>query len=111
MALFDWLTGLFSGSSTTEAPPLVEPMEINPATGLPMTAGIGSVNVAGNPYGTDLRHHEDLHDPGRHGSAGSMFDDWYHHETGHIGNSAGSSSDDWSHGSGIGSGHDPFDRW
>ena len=67
-------------------------MEINPATGLPMTAGIGSMDVAGNPYGIDLRHHEDLHDYGHHGSAGSMFDDW-------------------SHGSGITGGHDPFGRW
>lgn len=29
---------------------------VNPATGLPMTNGMGSVDVAGNPYGTDLSH-------------------------------------------------------
>ena len=111
MALFDWLIGLFSGSTTTDTPRQIEPMEINPATGLPMTTGIGSVDVAGNPYGIDLRRHEDLHDYGHHGSAGSMFDDWHHHETGSTGHSAGSSFDDWSHGSSIGSGNDPFDRW
>lgn len=60
MALFDWLTGLFTGSGTPEAPPPIEPVEINPATGLPMTDGIGSVDVSGSPYGTDLhRPHEE----------------------------------------------------
>ena len=111
MAWFDWVTEISTGPSSTEAPPPVESMEINPATGLPMTAGLGSVDVAGNPYGTDLHRYEDLHDHGGHGSAGSMFDDWHNHETDHIGHSAGLSYDDWSDGSGIGGGHDPFDRW
>ncbi len=33
---------------------------INPATGLPMTGGIGGIDVAGNPYGVDasLTHHD-----------------------------------------------------
>lgn len=37
---------------------------INPATGLPMTGGFGSVDVAGNPYGVDLddRDLDDNHD-------------------------------------------------
>lgn len=30
---------------------------VNPATGLPMIGGIGGVDVAGNPFGTDLHHH------------------------------------------------------
>ena len=91
MAWFDWLTGIFSGSSTTKIPRPIKATEINPAT--------------------DLHRHEDLHDHGHHGSAGSMFDDWHHHETDSTGHAAGSSLDDWSHGSGIASGHDPFDRW
>ncbi len=33
--------------------PKIELFEINPATGLPMVAGIGSVDVMGNPYGMD----------------------------------------------------------
>ncbi len=33
---------------------------INPATGLLMVGGIGGVDVAGNPFGSDL-HAEDLH--------------------------------------------------
>lgn len=34
---------------------------INPANGLPMTGGIGGVDVAGNPYGFDAGsiHHDD----------------------------------------------------
>ena len=39
--------------------------EINPATGLPMTGGIGGVDMAGNPYGCDLDDHQtwdDNHD-------------------------------------------------
>lgn len=50
---------------------------INPATGLPMISGCGGVDVAGNPFGTDL--HAD------HGSSMStdfMNDDW-HSVTGH----------------------------
>lgn len=30
---------------------------INPATGLPMVSGIGSVDVAGSPYGVDVHDH------------------------------------------------------
>jgi hypothetical protein len=30
----------------------------NPATGLPMVGGNGSVDVAGNPYGCDLDNHQ-----------------------------------------------------
>ena len=60
MALFDWLPRLFTNQNTSEAPPPIEPVEINPATGLPMTCGTGSVDVVGNPYGTDLhRPHEE----------------------------------------------------
>lgn len=47
-----------------EAPPPIEPVEINPATGLPMTGGI-------DPYRwQDDRHH--------HQSSGSNFSDWDH---------------------------------
>lgn len=61
MALFDWLTGLFTGPVTPEDPPSIEPVDINPATYLPMTGGIGSVDVGGNPYGTDLHRAHDDH--------------------------------------------------
>jgi hypothetical protein len=36
-------------------------MSINPATGLPMVDGMGSVDVAGNPFGTDLNSLDELH--------------------------------------------------
>lgn len=38
--------------------------QINPATGLPMQGGIGDIDVAGNPYGTDQTfHHHNHHGP------------------------------------------------
>lgn len=42
--------------------------EINPATGLPMVGGCGGIDVAGNPYGTDLHHDA--------GQTGSTETDW-----------------------------------
>ncbi|WP_152608783.1 hypothetical protein [Croceibacterium mercuriale] len=56
MAILDWFTGLFSGSSNIGAGPEIEPTRINPATGLPMTGG---VDVGGNPYGIDLHRWQD----------------------------------------------------
>lgn len=52
MGLFNFLFG--AASSTSSAVSNSKTIDINPATGLPMTSGIGSVDVAGNPYGTDL---------------------------------------------------------
>lgn len=45
---------------------------INPASGLPMTGGVGGIDVAGNPYGVDasLIHH-DLFES----DSSCMFDD------------------------------------
>ena len=74
MAKFDWLTGLFSGSSSVAATPPIEPVEINPATGLPMTGGIGSVDVGGNPYCADLHRPREEH-------IWSAYDDHAHHLT------------------------------
>ena len=81
MAMFDWLTGIFAGPNTPEALPPIEPVDINPATGLPMTGGIGGVDVGGNPYGTDLhRPHEDhvwsAHDDHAHHSTHDHWNDW-----------------------------------
>lgn len=51
MSIFSGFFSLFSNGSTEKTS---FGTEINPANGLPMTDGIGSVDVAGNPYGTDL---------------------------------------------------------
>ncbi len=48
MSLFDDFFSPGMGHDTWTA------TEINPATGLTMTGGFGSVDVAGNPYGVDL---------------------------------------------------------
>lgn len=79
MAWFDWLTGLFTGPGASEAPPPIEPVEINPATGLPMTGGIGSVDVGGNPYGIDLHRHEDY----AHHLTHDHWNDWSSPAGGH----------------------------
>ena len=88
MGLFDWLTGIFTGSGTTGAPPPIEPVEINPATGLPMTGGIGGVDVAGNPYGHDFsRSHEDhvwsAYDDHTAHSTHDHWNDWLNPAGGH----------------------------
>lgn len=60
MEIFDWfdsVSSLFSFDSTSACDLSSDWMNetvINPATGLPMINGIGGVDVAGNPYGTDL---------------------------------------------------------
>ncbi|MBL4791492.1 MAG: hypothetical protein JKY97_00750 [Citromicrobium sp.] len=93
MALFDWLTGLFTAPITPEAPPPIGPAEINPATGLPMAGGIGSADVGGNPYGTDLRQQ------GEH--VWSAFDDHAHHPV----------HDHWNDWSNPAGGYDPSRDW
>jgi len=46
---------------------------VNPATGLPMINGIGSVDVAGNPFGTDMNQ-SDTHSALSDDTFGSAFD-------------------------------------
>lgn len=45
---------------------------INPATGLPMVGGCGGVDVAGNPWGTDLHHDDAWSSP----EISGLDDDW-----------------------------------
>ncbi|WP_342659370.1 hypothetical protein NPJ82_17920 (plasmid) [Sphingomonas sp. NY01] len=75
MGLFNRIASFFDDWHTpTAASAVGDTPTINPATGLPMTGG---VDVAGNPFGTDLSsHHHDYQqlDPHRSGSA---FDDHY----------------------------------
>lgn len=78
MGIRSFFADLFSGSLVGSG--ASSGMDVNPVTGLPMTGG--AVDVAGNPYGTDLRHHDDaasssggIADHHRH--AGSPIDnDW-----------------------------------
>jgi hypothetical protein len=82
MRLFQWLTTLFTGSSTPPSAPIDEGPKINPATGLPMiNRGIGGVDVGGNPFGLNLDRRDDHHAHHSHhdhsfGSASSSFDNW-----------------------------------
>lgn len=55
MSLFSWITNIFNTDNdarTIDDRAIGHP-SINPANGLPM---IGSVDVEGNPYGTDYSH-------------------------------------------------------
>lgn len=93
MGLFNRIASLFDDWHTsTTASPMNDIPTINPATGLSMTGG---VDVAGNPFGTDLSNHGHdswHHDPHR---SGSTFDD--HRTTWH---------DPFP--TGMGGGHDPW---
>lgn len=92
MAWFDWLAGIFTGPRTTGAPLPIEPVGINPATGLPMTGGIGG--VSGNPYGRDFSHAHKNH-------TWSAYNDHTHHLT-------HDHRDNWSNPAG---GYDPSRDW
>jgi hypothetical protein len=50
MGLFNWFSDLFSDSDSASSS---MDMGVNPATGLPMMDD-SMIDVAGNPYGTDL---------------------------------------------------------
>lgn len=78
----DWPRASAHFDSTASGSPFGA--DINPATGLPMVAGIGSVDVAGNPYGFDAHSASDSmsEHPGGGwnsgmdaGMGGSAFDD------------------------------------
>jgi hypothetical protein len=98
MGLFDRFAQLFGDWHWSESgPDLHEPPAINPATGLLMMDGQGSVDVAGNPFGTDLhRHHRD--------------DDWSRHNRWDTGSSfdSGTRWQDPCSSAGSGGGHDPW---
>ena len=80
---------------------------INPATGLPMIDGIGSVDVAGNPYAVDLQAHSAFGaGPFETGPGlGNALDDWASTGIGHYGDAG--FGDHGSTGSGFGG--SPFD--
>jgi hypothetical protein len=66
MGLFNWLSSFlsddassikydaFEDDSFTSQDSSLDAHAINPANGLPMTGGLGGVDIEGNPYGTDL---------------------------------------------------------
>lgn len=57
--------------------PCYQTMTINPATGLPMiSGGMTGVDVAGNPFGSDL--HQDLFGADSMFSCSPMFDHGFH---------------------------------
>lgn len=83
MNILRWLLGIYdsdseSYSSDSHWTNTTDDTQINPATGLPM---IGGVDVAGNPFGTDLSDY--------HTSSSGFNDDWSSSTT-------SSFDDDWS---------------
>lgn len=78
MGIRNWLSNLWGHGSAA-----IEPLEINPATSLPMIEGICGLDVAGNPYGTDLGsiadalpHSHGFDEVFSHDCHGSGFSDW-----------------------------------
>jgi len=82
MRLFQWMADLFAGSSAPPRASSDEGVSINPATGLPRTgAGLGGIDVGGNPFGQNLdplddHHAHHSHDHHAPGSTGSGMDLW-----------------------------------
>ncbi len=94
--LFDWL--VFSeddDTGSTGSDTGCDSSVINPATGLPMTCGIGSLDLAGNPYGCDDSWH---HAAGSDDWSGSSFsnDSWTSSSLNDDWTSSVFSDDDWS---------------
>jgi len=71
----DALTDHSDYSNSLGDPQELETTEINPATGLPMIGGIGAVDVAGNPFGSDLRDSADPFDDDGLSSSSRYHDD------------------------------------
>jgi len=94
MGLFDRVASFFGGwHMGAGGSAMGDASTINPATGLPMTGGI---DVAGNPYGTDL--------------SGSGHD-WHHHDQYRWGSSFDDHRTSWHDpfpSSSMGGGYDPF---
>ena len=74
MKLWNWLTGRFDhggGIAGDCSPPHTE---INPATGLPMIGGMGGIDLAGNPYGTNFHDCQSQAGLSAHSSLSSGLD-------------------------------------
>ncbi len=82
MGIFSWFSDFFTDPSTsgissdnpfsnndsnffddyavTSMDSSIDDHAINPANGLPMVNGMGGIDIAGNPYGTDFSHDDPL---------------------------------------------------
>lgn len=63
------------GSSEFSPPESLNTEDINPATGLPMVDGIGSIDVSGNSYGTSHESMESIIDDSNNFDSFDSFDD------------------------------------
>lgn len=70
MSIFNWISDFFQPETTQPDQTIQTEVVVNPATGYLMIDGVGSVDSAGNPYGTDLSDHSFDRD---------MHDDWSSH--------------------------------
>ena len=74
MQMFECITSFFGDRlASLAASPMDEPVAINPATGLPMVSGMNTVDVAGNPFGTD---HFGSQGAAQSGSMGGEHETW-----------------------------------
>jgi hypothetical protein len=77
MTFWNWLFGGDAMPGTDQA--CVSPMDINPATGLPMIDGSGGLDVGGSPFGVDVNFHSADHQPMADldfGSSSGFDGDW-----------------------------------
>ena len=80
MSIWSWLFGeAVDPAFTDDHVVRFAPMDINPATGLPMVGDYTGVDVCGNPYGMDLNqsgdHSLSVFDDGC-GMGGAIGGDW-----------------------------------
>lgn len=92
MKLFERINAWLA-SRTVPADPkfTVDSVELNPATGLPTIAGVGTPDVARNPYGSARSHDSEDHWQ-RHDRWDSSGHDHFHH---HHDSWSASSHDSW----------------
>ncbi|MHB1184242.1 MAG: hypothetical protein ACYC4A_06025 [Desulfobulbia bacterium] len=86
MSLFTCFSDLFSSGSGASSfggddgfQHGLDDFSINPANGNPMVGGIGGLDVAGNPFGTDSSHDHmtsSTFDDSWLSSSGGNFSDW-----------------------------------
>ena len=70
MNIWGWVFGGGNAPTSSDNNLARAPMDMNPATGLPMLGDCGRVDVGGNPFGMDLRQTGDHSSP----DFGSGFD-------------------------------------
>jgi hypothetical protein len=77
MGIWNWLTGHFNYGGDTVCNCSPPHTHINPATGLRMAGGIGGIDMAGNPFGSNRDHWEARYGFHSYSSQSGGFAAWW----------------------------------